>query len=177
MKYISAIIFFLIKISQIKNEELIFVELQSRHGARGPLELNEKSEDLLGEKWSSLGELSAVGQRMEYVLGLRNRYKYIENIRFLSEKYDPHEILVYSTSLNRTLLSMTSQLQGLYPDYAKPGEALNEKQLNNSFPNISIDYEEIEEELDRLENCSLPNYMLMIPIHMISGFEKKNYCL
>ena len=173
MKYISAIIFFLIKISQIKNEELIFVELQSRHGARGPLELNEKSEDLLGEKWSSLGELSAVGQRMEYVLGLRNRYKYIENIRFLSEKYDPHEILVYSTSLNRTLLSMTSQLQGLYPDYAKPGEALNEKQLNNSFPNISIDYEEIEEELDRLENCSLPNYMLMIPIHMISGFEKK----
>ena len=173
MKYISAIIFLLINISLIKNEELIFVELQSRHGARGPLELNEKNEDLLGEKWPSLGELSAVGQRMEYVLGLRNRYKYIENNRFLSEKYDPHEILVYSTSLNRTLLSMTSQLQGLYPDYAKPGEALNKKQLNNSFPNISIDYEEINEELDRLENCSLPNYMLMIPIHMISGFEKK----
>lgn len=116
---------------------------------------------------------------MEYILGLRNRQRYVTNTnnifenKFLSEKYDPHEILVYSTSINRTLLSMTSQLQGLYPNNFKSGETLDQKQLNFSKPSMDISCKEIDEELDRLENSSLPNYMTMIPIHMISGFEKK----
>ena len=73
------------------NKELIFVELQSRHGARAPLELNENNEDIIGEKWQYVGELTGVGQRMEYILGLRNRYIYITKKKFLSQKYDPHE--------------------------------------------------------------------------------------
>ena len=174
MKYLLIVFFSLINIISLsKSEKLIFVELQSRHGARGPLDLNEKNEDLLGEKWSSLGELSGVGQRMEYILGLRNRQRYITNKKFLSEKFDPHEILVYSTSINRTLLSMASQLQGLYPISLKLGETLNSKQLEFSNPPIDFSYEEIEQEISRLENCSLPNYMTMIPIHMINPFEKK----
>ena len=152
MKYLLIVFFSLINIISLsKSEKLIFVELQSRHGARGPLDLNEKNEDLLGEKWSSLGELSGVGQRMEYILGLRNRQRYITNKKFLSEKFNPHEILVYSTSINRTLLSMTSQLQGLYPISLKLGETLNSKQLEFSNPPIDFSYEEIEQEISRLE--------------------------
>jgi hypothetical protein len=106
----------------LKNEKLIFVELQCRHGARTPLGLNDNNEDVLGIKWSNPGELTDVGQRMEYILGLKNRYRYITNTyNFLSEKYDPHELLVLSTHLNRTLLSMTSQLLGLYPMSSKKG--------------------------------------------------------
>ena len=53
---------------------------------------------------------------MHYLLGLRNRERYITGqYKFLNEKFDPHEILIYSSSLNRTLLSAASQLQGLYP--------------------------------------------------------------
>jgi acid phosphatase/lysosomal acid phosphatase/prostatic aicd phosphatase len=51
---------------------------------------------------------------MEYLLGLRNRKKYIEKEKFLSEKFDAHEILIYSSNLNRTMLSASSQLQGLF---------------------------------------------------------------
>ena len=155
------------------NKELIFVELQSRHGARAPLELNENNEDIVGEKWPFVGELTGVGQRMEYVLGLRNRYKYITKKEFLSEQYDPHELLVYSTSLNRTLLSMTSQLQGLYPMYGKNVELLNQEQVEKSIPPIDIDYDEITNELKRIKNTPLPDFMQIIPIHMINPSEKK----
>ena len=155
------------------NKELIFVELQSRHGARAPLELNENNEDIIGEKWQYVGELTGVGQRMEYILGLRNRYIYITKKKFLSQKYDPHELLVYSTCLNRTLLSMTSQLQGLYPMYEKTGEMLNEQQLEKSLPPIDIDYDELADELTRIKNNSLPDFMSIIPIHMINPSEKK----
>ena len=157
-----------------KNEKLIFVELQCRHGARAPLELNENNEDILGEKWSNVGELTGIGQRMEYVLGLKNRYNYITNkYKFLSEKFDPHELLVYSTFLNRTLLSMTSQLQGLYPTSSKKGEILNSQQKEFSSPPVNISYEEIEKEINNLNESALPNYMTIIPIHMISPLEKK----
>lgn len=159
-----------------KENKLIFVELQSRHGARSPLKLNDKNKDLIGAKWENVGELTGVGQRMEYLLGLRNRYRYITNTykSFLSNKFDPHELLVYSTSLNRTLLSMTSQLQGLYPISSKKGDILiNDDQINHSTPEISYSCDEINNEINRIENSSLPDYMTIIPIHTISPSEKK----
>lgn len=169
------VLFILINIIILSiNKKLIFVELQSRHGARAPLELNENSEDIIGEQWSNFGELTGVGQRMEYLLGLRNRHRYITNDDpFLSNKYDPHELLVYSTSLNRTLLSMTSQLQGLYPISQKSGEELNEEQLKKSKPPLDIKYDEITEELSRIKNNSLPDFMTIVPIHMINPSQKK----
>jgi len=59
---------------------------------------------------------------MHYLLGLRNRIRYIDELKFLSDKFDPHEILIYSTSVNRTLVSVSAQLQGLYPQSAEKGE-------------------------------------------------------
>ena len=98
----------------IKIEKLIFVELQSRHGARAPLNLDSEGLDYLGEKWENPGELTGSGQRMEYILGLRNRRRYItEKYNFLSINYNPHELLVYCSEFNRTMISMIAQLQGL----------------------------------------------------------------
>ena len=53
-------------------------------------------------------EITVVGQRMHFLLGIRNRLRYIENKKFLSEKYDPHEILIYSTYKNRIIDSVNS---------------------------------------------------------------------
>ena len=51
---------------------------------------------------------------MEYILGLRNRRRYItEKYNFLSINYNPHELLVYCSEFNRTMISMIAQLQGL----------------------------------------------------------------
>ena len=40
---------------------------------------------------------------MHYLLGIRNRIKYIIDGKFLKDKFDPHEILIYSSCINRTI--------------------------------------------------------------------------
>ena len=174
MNILLVIFFFLINLITLSKNELIFVELQSRHGARGPLDLDIEGRDKIGQKWEYPGELTGVGQRMEYILGRRNRYRYITNTyHFLKEKYDPHELLVLSTSLNRTLLSMTSQLQGLYPMIEENAEKLDQKQIEFSKPPVKCEDEDIKKEINNLNDLSLPNYMNIIPIHMIHPSEKK----
>lgn len=146
-----------------KSEKLIFAELLSRHGARAPLSLNEEGKDLLGLKWSAPGELTPIGKRMEYLLGLRNRERYIKRSdHFLSEEFDPHELVVFSSDINRTLLSMQSQLLGLYPISS---EKLNPDQNETSIPPISISG--IIEEYS-LNDTSLPSGIPIIPIHFIA---------
>jgi hypothetical protein len=114
---------------------------------------------------------------MEYILGLRNSQRYItgNKYQFLSEQYDPHEILVYSTNVNRTILSITSQLQGLYPMYSRSGYNLTQEQIDVSIPPINISYDEIQKEIENLNSSALPNFMTVIPIHTLSA-EEKNEC-
>ena len=59
---------------------------------------------------------------MYYLLGLRNRKKYIEEEGFLSPRFDPHQMLIFTTTKNRTMISCYSQLQGLYPQRANISE-------------------------------------------------------
>ena len=112
---------------------------------------------------------------MEYILGLRNRQRYKTNkYKFLSEKYDPHELLIYSTDKNRTILSMASQLQGLYPMSPEIGEKLTPEQIKMALPQIDVSsFEEIQQEIENLNDSALPYYMTVIPIHVISTYEKK----
>ena len=53
--------------------------------------------------------------RHHQTLGEILRKEYIEAQGFLSPVYDPKEITVYSTAINRTIQSAISQLYGLYP--------------------------------------------------------------
>ena len=61
MKILFVLFILINTILLTKSKELIFVELQSRHGARAPLELNDKNQDVAGENWTNVGELSEVG--------------------------------------------------------------------------------------------------------------------
>ena len=116
------------------DDRLVFLYTHFRHGARAPLDINDEFIDKLGEKWTNPGELTGVGQRMHYLLGLRNRKKYITgNEKFLSEKFDPHEMLIFSSNINRTMVSCSSQLQGLYPQIDEVGYILTEGQKDNCF--------------------------------------------
>ena len=116
------------------NDKLIFVVTSFRHGARQQNERNKN--DPYGENWDLPMELTGVGKRMHYILGLRNRVKYIEQKNFLSEKYDVKELEVYTSFKNRTIMSVLSHLQGLYPQSEKLGDVLNEIQLKNSSSSI-----------------------------------------
>lgn len=153
-------------------EKLIFAYLHSRHGARAPLDCDDKQFDFLGEKWTNPGELTATGQRMEYILGLRNRQRYINKYQLLSETFDPHELLVYSTNVNRTILSMQSQLQGLFPMYNQSGYQLTEEQIKLSRPPVDTSCEEIENEITNLQYSALPNYMTIVPIRTLSSSKR-----
>ena len=111
------IIFINILISFSKCDKLIFVATHFRHGARAPMNVDSEYKDHIKEKWLNPGELTGVGQRMHYLLGLRNRIRYITgNYTFLSKNFDSHEILIYSTPFNRSILSAYAQMQGLYPE-------------------------------------------------------------
>ena len=64
---------------------IIFVVIHFRHGARAPQKISDSYIDLVGEKWENPGELTGVGQRIHYILGLRNRKRYIEEYTFFHQ--------------------------------------------------------------------------------------------
>ena len=169
LNYFLFFIFSIIAFS--KNEKLVFAELHFRHGARGPniLDSNGTGTDIFGIKWSSPGELTPIGKRMQYLLGLRNRQRYIIAQKdFISEVYDPHEITVYSSDQNRTLQSAVSHIQGFYPVFLHNGEKLLPEQCDKAIPPLDIsNVTEIEDQKSILNDSALPYYMNIIPIHIV----------
>ena len=157
----------------LQEDRLVFLYTHFRHGARAPFNVDEKFNDKVKEYWTNPGELTGVGQRMHYLLGLRNRIKYVTNQNFLSKKFDPHEILIYSSNTNRTLVSVSSQLQGLYPQLDKEGEILTNEQIESACPQVDINNEKIQKEIENLGNSALPNYMILAPIRMINDNDRK----
>ena len=89
---------FSIYISDESTDKLIFVATHFRHGARAPQGYIDtvKRLDYTLESWDNPGELTGMGKRMHYLLGLRNRERYINKTfeNFLSPNFDPHEILI-----------------------------------------------------------------------------------
>ena len=163
----------LLSFSISQNNRLVFLYTHFRHGARAPMDLDDNYIDLVKEKWDNPGELTGIGQRMHYLLGLRNRIKYIKNETFLNEKFDPHEILIYSSNLNRTIVSVSSQLQGFFPQSSEKGETLTEKQEKVAVPEVDVNCDEINSEIEDLKGSALPYRMTLAPIRMTDDNDKK----
>lgn len=106
------IISFLVNYVLSSNDNLYFVLEHFRHGARSPTNgLNKENVDLFGSQWNGNGELTTNGMIQQYIIGLNNKNKYGD---FYNINYDPKEILVYSTNVNRTITSAQVQLSGMY---------------------------------------------------------------
>lgn len=145
----------------IISSKLLFVLEHFRHGARGPCDdLDENGNDYLGIHWDTLGELHPVGMRMHYLLGYRNKLQYKN---FIHEYYDPREIYVISTDLNRTIASALSHLHGMFTK----GPILKDNQLNFAVPPIQLS-NETKIEIDNLGNFALPNQIQTIPVHIFN---------
>ena len=78
--------------------------------------------------WGTDGELSPIGKRQHYLLGVKARNRYIKQNKLLKEIYDPNEILIKSTDSNRTIESIYSFVQGLYP--FGTGPTIKERNIN-----------------------------------------------
>ena len=117
------------------NEEqnLYFIFLHFRHGARSPLYFKDNHTDMLGGKWPIKGEITSLGRRQQYEIGLKNRRRYSS---FINEEYDPKEIKIFSTNFNRSIISAECQLLGLfsnisYNDYYFPDfNGTNDKEID-----------------------------------------------
>ena len=132
-----------------QNEKLLFVWEHFRHGAREPyIQVDPITWiDFIGVQWSSQGELNSLGLRAHYLLGSSTRKLYNN---FLSEKFDPNEIYIISTDVNRTIVSAMANLQGLYKNYTT--QNLTETQINNSkIETFNDTYQkEIDAKIDEL---------------------------
>ena len=171
-EYFLLLIIFQLFYFTLLQDRLVFLYTHFRHGARAPQRIGDNFYDMLGEFWNTPGELTGVGQRMQYILGLRNREKYIKKEKFLSETYDAHEILIHSTNYNRTMVSCSSQLQGFYPIREQLGYNLTQEQKEIAYPPGNIS-QEIQNAVDEIESVALPYQMTLIPIRMISDNDRE----
>ena len=69
-----------------------------RHGARAPIEDRDIDKFSVAE-----GMLTPEGMRQRYLLGRYSKERYTKTYDLLSEEYDPREIYVQSTNVNRTM--------------------------------------------------------------------------
>ena len=152
------------------NTEIIFVFEHFRHGARSSVFIDKHNTDIYDIKWIGDGELTSVGMRMLYLIGVHIRTKYHNIInKYTSSK----ELIVYSTDLNRTILSAESQLLGMFPP--EKGEIIEDAFKKYSFPPNEIPLE-AQSEIDELGNVSIPSKIRAIPINFFHK-EKKPYLL
>ena len=99
---------------------------------------------------------------------IRNKYKDIIN-----ENTSPQELLVYSTDLNRTILSAMSQLLGMFP--SETGDLIDDKYEQYTQPPNEIPIE-VKKEINKLGKISIPSKIKAIPINFFDK-EKKPYLL
>ena len=150
--------------------EIVFVFEHFRHGARSSVFIDKHNTDIYDIKWIGDGELTSVGMRMLYLIGVHIREKY-NNI--INKYTSPKELLVFSTDLNRTILSAESQLLGMFPP--EKGEIIEEAFKKYSYPPNEIPLE-AKNEIDTLGNVSIPSKIRAIPINYFHK-EKKPYLL
>ena len=89
----------------------------------------------------------------------------MEQYKLLSDVYDPREVYMQSTNVNRTMQSSYSELLGLYP----PGnvDTLTDAQkenLRNGIAMPAFNVRDAERISESLGDSALPNGYVQIPI-------------
>ena len=159
--------------------ELCFVLEYSRHGARTPSADNFDNKtgkylDLFNFTWDGRGELTPIGMRQHYILGIRNRLKYSNFLDF--SNFNHQEILIMSNLLNRTIESAYSQLLGMFPPGTGPQIKEDQKNLSNPPNSLS---DEVNEEVIKLENNALKERSNIFPVYFYDSdylFLNEKYC-
>ena len=149
--------------------EILFVFELFRHGARGPKFISSQQKgdytDKYGVIWNSEMCVTPIGIRMQYLLGVRNRHRYSS---LLSNIYDPKDLIVFSSKLNRHIISAQAQLEGMFPPQIEG--TLSHDELRKSLPPNALT-PEVEKEIARLGTNALPEKVQIIPIHNFNPKE------
>ena len=89
------------------------------HGARSPhKDLDSNFKDFSNHTWIGQNELTGVGLRQSTLIGFRDKIRYIEEKKLISDIYDPRDILVYSSENNVSKCFITWTISSWYrPHY------------------------------------------------------------
>ena len=149
------------------SDELCFLFQMTRHGARSPYE-NISSPRILSNstEWKDgFGALTAIGERQHYLLAAKHKKKYKD---YLSKKFNPNELYIISTDVNRTIMSAYSEINSWFP--LESVEVMSNKQRQAAVPpfEISDPYNHIRILKDT------PTYygFQPIPIHVGQGIDQ-----
>jgi hypothetical protein len=150
---------------------LVAVVELCRHGARTPTHFIKPWDNYT--IWpQGPGELIPEGMRQHYLIGTELRRRYMFETQLLLPNYFQPEIRVFSSDVNRTLMSAESQIQGLYPAGTGP---LLRSQLMETVATPPIDISDLSALNQSLGMSALPNLTQVIPIH--SDEEIRQYAL
>ena len=175
MLFINILFFYsFISLILCSNErKLIFVYSHFTSGASAPSLNNDNNKDIFGTEWMNPGELTNIGERMHYILGMYNKERYIKNNTLLNANFDPHEIYIVTFDWNRTVESVLAQINGMFP--LGTGKEIEENQKKYAVPpvksnNMSL---ELQDNISSLNNTNftLPQQQNIIPIHFHSSID------
>ena len=123
--------------------ETVFVFEMVRHGARADNGIVPTSTppDFYG-KGVGKGMLTDEGRSQHLRNGLQRRREYIKGKKFLSEKFDPEEILSFSTFKERCAVSGQFFLHGMYPLQDLKFQSHKEPHTDPNSPLSGTTYEE-----------------------------------
>lgn len=117
LNFITLLILLMFSCNAFAEEKLIFAVDIIRHGDRMPISDLSKS----SYQWPQpFGQLTPKGMRQEYELGAKFREEYVEHYHLLPPNYVSGTMYVYSTDIDRTLMSAQCVLMGLYPHGTGP---------------------------------------------------------
>jgi len=152
---VASLFLALVSVSCVDKPDLVIEVF--RHGARGAL---YKTYDIDNKWGNNVGELTSGGMRMHYLLGSALKKKYPD----LLSKYDPVDIYVRSTDVNRTIMSAYSQLAGVFENMGPSLE--NDKVVEYALPAYQSSF--IQDKVKELNNTyALPNSLQAVPIHVV----------
>lgn len=132
----------------------------TRHGARCGIYT-----DYFQEKspWWRKGELTQNGKRQQYLIGEEVRERYMVKNKLLDEaRYNPKEIMVRSTDINRTIESAMAQMLSLYPT----GYSLELNQTAKALPILAVDQDIKDQVTKEMDRVALPHNYFPVPVHV-----------
>ena len=140
------------------------------HGASSPNFLSEENIDLFNHQWIGKNELTGVGLRQSFLVGYRDRLRYIEEKQLITSEYDPRDILVLSIESNRTIMSSYANIHGLF--IPGTGPTIDPSLVDRAVPPVDeSSYINEKDQLDQDDYTALPGKMNIIPIHLSFPYE------
>ncbi|MCP9262159.1 hypothetical protein DINM_005450 [Dirofilaria immitis] len=118
-------------IALVASDELLLLQAIWRHGDRAPI-ASCKGFPIQTEHWPhGMGQLTVEGMMEQVKLGKIIYNRYVDSLKFLSPYYDPRQIYVRSTDVNRTLMSAVANFIGFYNNPSQ------HERIGIDFPNIT----------------------------------------